>query len=95
MHVIPSVLWIWCADTPFLLEAISRKANKFTVRVGSIFERSHIALHKWLLGAGQRARAGWSGRGALGGAVVKADAGRPGGKEPRAKPSLLAMLLAN
>src|SRR3984893_3327324 len=23
--------------------------DKFTVRVGSIFERSHIALHKWLL----------------------------------------------
>lgn len=24
--------------------------DKFTVRVGSIFERSHIPLHKWLLG---------------------------------------------
>ena len=24
--------------------------KKFTVRVGTIFERSHIPLHKWLLG---------------------------------------------
>ena len=24
--------------------------KKFTVRVGTVFERSHIALHKWLLG---------------------------------------------
>ena len=24
--------------------------DKFTIRVGSIFERSHIPLHKWLLG---------------------------------------------
>ena len=32
--------WYWC--TPC--------RRKFTVRVGSIFERSHIALHKWLLG---------------------------------------------
>src|SRR5258705_12366285 len=32
--------WYWC--TPCRL--------KFTFRVGSIFERSHIALHKWLLG---------------------------------------------
>src|SRR5271154_853459 len=32
--------WYWC--TPC--------RRKFTVRVGSIFERSHIPLHKWLLG---------------------------------------------
>ena len=24
--------------------------KKFTVRVGTVFERSHILLHKWLLG---------------------------------------------
>jgi transposase-like protein len=32
--------WYWC--TPC--------RRKFTVRVGSIFHRSHIPLHKWLLG---------------------------------------------
>src|SRR5271155_6035003 len=32
--------WYWC--TPC--------RRKFTVRVGSIFERSHIPIHKWLLG---------------------------------------------
>jgi transposase-like protein len=31
--------WYYCAACQ----------DKFTVRVGSIFERSHIALHKWLL----------------------------------------------
>ena len=32
--------WYWC--TPC--------RRKFTVRVGSIFERSHIPIYKWLLG---------------------------------------------
>jgi transposase-like protein len=32
--------WYWC--TPC--------RRTFTVRVGSIFERSHIPIHKWLLG---------------------------------------------
>jgi transposase-like protein len=32
--------WYHCGDC----------RKKFTVRVGSIFERSHIPLHKWLLG---------------------------------------------
>jgi transposase-like protein len=32
--------WYHCAEC----------RKKFTVRVGSIFERSHIQLHKWLLG---------------------------------------------
>ena len=32
--------WYYCADCN----------GKFTVRVGMIFERSHIPLHKWLLG---------------------------------------------
>jgi transposase-like protein len=32
--------WWYCGDCQ----------DKFTVRVGSIFERSHIPLHKWLLG---------------------------------------------
>jgi transposase-like protein len=32
--------WWWCGDCN----------DKFTVRVGSVFERSHIPLHKWLLG---------------------------------------------
>jgi transposase-like protein len=32
--------WWWCGDC----------SEKFTVRVGSVFERSHIPLHKWLLG---------------------------------------------
>lgn len=31
--------WYYCADCK----------DKFTVRMGSIFERSHIPLHKWLL----------------------------------------------
>src|SRR6185312_2275070 len=31
--------WFYCADCK----------DKFTVRVGAIFERSHIPLHKWLL----------------------------------------------
>src|SRR5436305_4492732 len=32
--------WYWC----------SACREKFTVRVGSVLERSHIALHKWTLG---------------------------------------------
>jgi transposase-like protein len=32
--------WYWCSACRF----------KFTVRVGSVLERSHIALHKWMLG---------------------------------------------
>ncbi len=32
--------WYWC--TPC--------RRKFTVRVGSIFERSHVPIHKWLIG---------------------------------------------
>jgi len=32
--------WYWCGSC----------GDKFTVRVGSVFERSHIPLHKWLLG---------------------------------------------
>lgn len=32
--------WYWCGDC----------SGKFTVRVGSVFERSHIPLHKWLMG---------------------------------------------
>src|SRR5712671_6959352 len=32
--------WYHCGDC----------RKKFTVRVGTVFERSHIALHKWLLG---------------------------------------------
>jgi len=32
--------WYHCSDC----------RKKFTVRVGTMFERSHIALHKWLLG---------------------------------------------
>jgi transposase-like protein len=32
--------WHWC----------TKCRRKFTVRVGSIFHRSHIPLHKWLLG---------------------------------------------
>jgi transposase-like protein len=32
--------WYWC----------SACRDKFTVRVGSVLERSHIALHKWMLG---------------------------------------------
>jgi transposase-like protein len=32
--------WYWCSKCRF----------KFTVRVGSVLERSHIALHKWMLG---------------------------------------------
>jgi transposase-like protein len=32
--------WYWC----------SACRDKFTVRVGTVLERSHIALHKWLLG---------------------------------------------
>lgn len=32
--------WFYCSDCQ----------RKFTVRVGTIFERSHIPLHKWLLG---------------------------------------------
>jgi transposase-like protein len=31
--------WYWCADC----------REKFTVRVGTLYERSHIPLHKWLL----------------------------------------------
>src|SRR5712675_3435352 len=31
--------WFFCSDC----------REKFTVRVGTLFERSHIALHKWLL----------------------------------------------
>lgn len=31
--------WYYCGDCK----------DKFTVRMGSIFERSHIPLHKWLL----------------------------------------------
>jgi len=31
--------WYWC----------NKCREKFTVRVGSVLERSHIALHKWLL----------------------------------------------
>lgn len=31
--------WFYCSDCQ----------DKFTIRVGSIFERSHIPLHKWLL----------------------------------------------
>ncbi len=31
--------WYWC----------SKCREKFTVRVGSVLERSHIAMHKWLL----------------------------------------------
>jgi transposase-like protein len=32
--------WYWCNECRF----------KFTVRVGSVLERSHIPLHKWMLG---------------------------------------------
>jgi transposase-like protein len=32
--------WYWCSECRI----------KFTVRVGSVLERSHIALHKWMLG---------------------------------------------
>jgi transposase-like protein len=32
--------WYWCAEC----------RDKFTVRVGSVLERSHIPLHKWMLG---------------------------------------------
>src|ERR1700720_803762 len=32
--------WYHCGDC----------RKKFTVRVGTVFERSHILLHKWLLG---------------------------------------------
>jgi transposase-like protein len=32
--------WYWC----------SACREKFTVRVGTVLERSHIALHKWMLG---------------------------------------------
>ncbi len=32
--------WWYCGDCK----------DKFTVRVGSVFERSHIPLHKWLMG---------------------------------------------
>src|SRR5690349_11618733 len=32
--------WFWC----------SACKEKFTVRVGTVYERSHIPLHKWLLG---------------------------------------------
>jgi transposase-like protein len=32
--------WYWCNACRF----------KFTVRVGSVLERSHIAMHKWMLG---------------------------------------------
>jgi transposase-like protein len=32
--------WYWC----------SKCRDKFTVRVGTVLERSHIALHKWLIG---------------------------------------------
>jgi transposase-like protein len=32
--------WYWCSEC----------REKFTVRVGSVLERSHIPLHKWLLG---------------------------------------------
>lgn len=32
--------WYWC----------SACRDKFTVRVGTVLERSHIALHKWLIG---------------------------------------------
>jgi transposase-like protein len=32
--------WFWC----------SACRDKFTVRVGTVLERSHIALHKWLIG---------------------------------------------
>jgi transposase-like protein len=32
--------WYWCNDCRL----------KFTIRVGSVLERSHIALHKWLVG---------------------------------------------
>jgi transposase-like protein len=31
--------WYWCSDC----------REKFTVRVGTLYERSHIPLHKWLL----------------------------------------------
>ena len=31
--------WYWC----------NKCRQKFTVRVGSVLERSHIAMHKWLL----------------------------------------------
>src|SRR5205823_3070692 len=31
--------WYWCAQC----------REKFTVRVGSVMERSHIPMHKWLL----------------------------------------------
>jgi transposase-like protein len=31
--------WYWCAEC----------REKFTVRVGTLYERSHIPLHKWLL----------------------------------------------
>jgi transposase-like protein len=32
--------WYWCSEC----------REKFTVRVGTVLERSHIALHKWMLG---------------------------------------------
>lgn len=32
--------WWWCGDCD----------DKFTVRVGTVFGRSHVPLHKWLLG---------------------------------------------
>ena len=32
--------WYWCTNCRF----------KFTVRVGSVLERSHIPLHKWMIG---------------------------------------------
>jgi transposase-like protein len=31
--------WYWC----------NKCREKFTVRVGSVMERSHVAMHKWLL----------------------------------------------
>src|SRR5690242_6257575 len=31
--------WYYCGDC----------GDKFTIRVGSIFERSHVPLHKWLM----------------------------------------------
>jgi transposase-like protein len=32
--------WFWCSEC----------RQNFTVRVGSVLERSHIAMHKWMLG---------------------------------------------
>ena len=37
--------WYECSDC----RKLGEKAYKFTVRVGTLYERSHVPLHKWLL----------------------------------------------